>query len=87
PIVAGRNISWVGRTDVPRSFSFLPDIARGLVDLGENPAALGRPWHIPPAPPITAAEFFGLAYRTAGTSGQVKPTRRLILRLASRFNS
>ena len=84
-VVAGKNAPWFGRADVPRSFSYLPDIARGLADLGGNPVAIGRAWHIPPAPPVTADEFFRLAYAAAGTTGRVKVMGRLMLRIGGLF--
>lgn len=32
------------------SYTYVEDIARALVSLGENDAALGRPWMLPTAP-------------------------------------
>ena len=65
-ILAGKRPQWTGRLDVPHSFHYLPDIARGLVTLAERPEADGQVWHLPAAEPLTAQEFFDLVFEVAG---------------------
>ena len=65
--------------------SFLPDIARALVSLGDRPEAWGRPWHIPTAPAVPMRDFFELAYREAGTSGRASVMGPTMLRLGGVF--
>jgi nucleoside-diphosphate-sugar epimerase len=65
-IVAGKRPQWTGKLDVPHTFHYLGDIARGLVALAERPEADGQVWHLPAAAPLTAQEFFDLAYEAAG---------------------
>src|SRR6266545_4731178 len=36
-VVAGKRPQWTGKLDVPHTFHYLPDIARGLVTLAEHP--------------------------------------------------
>lgn len=43
----------LGNIDLPHSFSYIGDVARGLALLGQHPAALGQAWHLPVAPPLT----------------------------------
>jgi nucleoside-diphosphate-sugar epimerase len=43
----GRRAWVVGDPDVPRGWSYLPDVAATLVLLGTDERALGRAWHVP----------------------------------------
>ncbi len=51
---------WVGDLDQPLGPMFIDDFARGLAELGEHEAALGRVWHLPAPEPITARRFLEL---------------------------
>jgi nucleoside-diphosphate-sugar epimerase len=46
---AGRRAWIIGDPDVPRGWSYLPDVAATLVTLGTDERALGRAWHVPSA--------------------------------------
>src|SRR4051812_13913618 len=46
---AGRRAWVIGDPDVPRGWSYLPDVAETLVTLGTDERALGRAWHVPSA--------------------------------------
>ena len=46
---AGRRAWVVGDPDVPRGWSYMPDVAQTLVTLGTDERALGRAWHVPSA--------------------------------------
>jgi nucleoside-diphosphate-sugar epimerase len=65
-VVAGKRPQWTGKLDVPHTFHYLPDIARGLVTLAEHPEADGEVWHLPAAEPVTAQEFFDFVFEAAG---------------------
>jgi nucleoside-diphosphate-sugar epimerase len=84
--VAGTAVRWPASADQPRSFSYVPDLARALVTLGENDAADGKAWILPHASPLTARELVGLIGRAqargcpiSGTSSRrpSSPTTRL----------
>ena len=44
---AGRRAWVVGDPDVPRGWSYMPDVAATLAVLGSDESALGRAWHVP----------------------------------------
>src|SRR3954454_5387394 len=46
---AGRRARVVGDPDVPRGWSYLPDVAATLVTLATDERAHGRAWHVPSA--------------------------------------
>jgi nucleoside-diphosphate-sugar epimerase len=71
---AGRGIAvWVGALDLPLGPMLIDDFAHGLVELGEQEAALGRAWHLPTPPPITARRFLQLL--SAAAHRPVTPLR------------
>jgi nucleoside-diphosphate-sugar epimerase len=63
---AGKTARWIGELDEPHTVSYLPDIAAGLVVLGENPQADGHAWHLPVAPAPTGNDFLDLVWDAAG---------------------
>jgi nucleoside-diphosphate-sugar epimerase len=72
-IARGKTPRWMGRLDQPHALSFLPDIAAGLVTLGEHPEADGQAWHLPVSPALTGTEW---SERTAAIVGRpVRPSR------------
>jgi nucleoside-diphosphate-sugar epimerase len=78
----GRTARWIGPLDVPHTVSYLPDIARGLVTLGERAEADGQPWHLPAAEPVTGRQFLELVFaelgRPARIAGLGRPMQRLL---------
>ena len=49
----------VGDPDAPRSWAYLPDVARTLATLGTDERALGRAWHVPSNPPRSQRQALG----------------------------
>lgn len=66
PALAGKAAQVLGNPDLPHTFTYLPDFARGLVTLGTRDAALGQIWHVPSAETLSTREFAGLVYEAAG---------------------
>ena len=58
-VARGKGPRWMARLDQPHALSFLPDIAAGLVTLGEHPEADGEAWHLPVSPALTGAGVVG----------------------------
>ena len=72
-VARDKAVRWMGRLDQPHVLSYLPDIAAGLVTLGEHPEADGQVWHLPVSPALTGAEW---SARTAAIAGRpVTPSR------------
>jgi nucleoside-diphosphate-sugar epimerase len=71
-VARDKAVRWMGRLDQPHALSYLPDIAAGLVTLGEHSEADGV-WHLPVSPALTGAEW---SARTAAIVGRpVTPSR------------
>ncbi|MGI9614434.1 MAG: NAD-dependent epimerase/dehydratase family protein [Acidimicrobiales bacterium] len=62
PLLAGKSVSVAGNIDVPHTYGFVDDVARGLIKLGRTESAYGDVWHVPAAPTLTHRELLGLAF-------------------------
>ena len=58
--VRGKTANVLGDPDLPHTYTYIRDFARGLVTLADHEEALGEVWHIPSAPTITTREFVEL---------------------------
>ena len=66
-LLAGKKTQWFADLDQPHTMSYLPDMARAFVTLGERPEADGQVWHTPAAKALTGRQYIELAARVAGT--------------------
>ncbi len=57
PALAGKTVQVLGNPDLPHTYTYIPDIAKGLVILGERDEASGQAWHLPSAQTITTRQF------------------------------
>ena len=80
--VAGRTVRWPGNADQPRTFNYLPDLARALVTLGRSDTADGRAWIVPAAPPLTARALVRLMELALRRRVKLVVTSKLAMRLA-----
>ena len=84
-LVAGRPAAAAGRADVERSFSYLPDLARAMVVLGDRDEAAGRAWHLPVTDPMTVRAFLERAFAVAGLPVRIRVDRPFTLKVAGLF--
>lgn len=74
---------WVaGKLDVPHTYTFIDDFAKGLVTLGEKDEALGEVWHIPSAETVTTGQFLDLASKEAQAAYNVGTIPSLFWKIA-----
>lgn len=68
-VLTGQRPLVFGDIDLPHSYSFIPDVARGLVDLGtaSDDSADGRVWHLPTVPAATTREVLSMIGELTGT--------------------
>jgi nucleoside-diphosphate-sugar epimerase len=69
PALAGRRATVLGDPDQPHTYTYVPDIGRTLVELGERDGVTGRVWHIPNDPARTTRELVGIVQQLAGRPG------------------
>ncbi|GAA4986676.1 SDR family oxidoreductase [Kitasatospora paranensis] len=56
----------LGSLDMPHSFTYIGDVARGLARLGEEPDAFGRVWHLPTVAAPTVRHTLDLVGQLTG---------------------
>jgi len=52
-LLRGKSVSTLGDPDAPHSWSYLPDVARALVEVAGEERAWGRAWHVPTEPALS----------------------------------
>lgn len=57
-VLAGKSAQVFGNPDALHSFSYAPDVARGLAALGSTDDTLGRAWMLPVMPPMSSRAFY-----------------------------
>ncbi|AKU14827.1 NAD-dependent epimerase/dehydratase family protein [Luteipulveratus mongoliensis] len=60
-----------GDITLPHSYSYLPDVARGLAELGTTDRGLGRIWHLPTVPAVSTARVHELVGQILGRAVSV----------------
>jgi nucleoside-diphosphate-sugar epimerase len=86
PALAGHRVDMLGCLDVPHTYTFVDDFAKGLVILGQRPEALGGIWHIPSALTLTTRQFLEKVFLLAGTNPKIRVAPRWLVSLMSRFH-
>ena len=85
-LAAGNKPSWLVNADVPHSFTYTPDAARGLTMLAERESAWNQIWHLPTAPePPTGKEFIAMAAAEFGVPAKYRVLNRPVLRVVGWF--
>lgn len=67
PALRGAPVEIMGTPDQLHTYSFIDDVAAGLITLASQQAALGRVWNLPNSPPVSPRRFYEIAYEEAGT--------------------
>lgn len=86
PAIAGKKAQVMGDPDQPHSYSYIPDIARGLAILGDRQEADGKTWHLPNAPAVTTRQFIEKVFTAAGTEAGVSAMPRWLINVVGLFN-
>lgn len=85
-ILAGKKAQVVGNPDLPHTYTYMPDIGRALVTLGERDEAPGEVWHIPSGGTVTTREYLQLLADSAGTGeAKLQVAPKLLLRVMGLF--
>jgi nucleoside-diphosphate-sugar epimerase len=87
PALSGKRAQVIGNPDQPHTYSYIPDIVRGMVILGERSGADGEAWHLPNAPAITTRQFIDQVYAAAGTKAGIQAMSRFMVKAVGLFNA
>lgn len=86
PALAGKRVQLLADPDLPHTFTYLGDFARGLVTLAMHDAALGQVWHVPSAETLTSREFVRLVFEDAGRPMKLGVMPSPLLNIAALFS-
>ena len=84
--VAGKRADFIGNPDLPHTYSYVPDIAKGLATLGTDERAVGGVWHLPGPETVTTRELLGLVADEIGHPVGVRSLPKLAVRALGLFN-
>lgn len=71
PALRGESAEILGAADALHSYSFIDDVAAGLVTLGDRVESLGHVWNLPNDAPVTPRRFFEIVYEEAGQTASI----------------
>jgi nucleoside-diphosphate-sugar epimerase len=83
-VLAGKSAQLFGDIDLPRSYSYTPDVAEGLVSLGLDPEARGL-MMLPVNPPETTRQLVLRFARALGQEIRIETVPNWILRAMGLF--
>src|SRR5215218_4697413 len=84
--VEGKSAQLAGDLDQPHTYTYVPDIGRGLVILGEREEALGQVWHLPSPETLTTRQFVEMIFEEVGKPARVQAAPKILLRAIGLFN-
>jgi nucleoside-diphosphate-sugar epimerase len=85
PALRGGTLQALGRLDMPHTYTYMPDIGKALVLLGQREEALGQAWHVPSAPAATMQQVIDQVLALTGQKVKIQLAGRGTLRLLGLF--
>lgn len=76
---------WIGNPAKLHSFSYIPDMGKGMYLLGQHPESDNQVWHMPTAAPLTGKQFIELAARIYGVEPKYFAINKLMLWMVGVF--
>lgn len=86
PVLTGKAAQVIGNPDLPHSYTYVRDIGKALVILGERDEALGQAWHIPSPPAGTTRAIIELIAQESGQQARLQVLPSLLLQTLGLFN-
>jgi nucleoside-diphosphate-sugar epimerase len=82
----GKSAQVAGDPDQPHTYTYVPDIGRGLVILGEREKALGQVWHLPSPETLATRQFVEMIFEEVGKPARIQAAPKILLRAMGLFN-
>jgi nucleoside-diphosphate-sugar epimerase len=77
--------SAAGNLDAKHSYTYIDDVGKALVILGERDEALGKAWHVPNADVTTTRQFINLIFEELGRPAKMSAMGKLMMRIGGLF--
>jgi nucleoside-diphosphate-sugar epimerase len=84
--LGGRRADFIGNPELPHTYSYVPDIARGLAILGTDERAVDQVWHLPGPETVTTRRVLELIADEVGHPVKSRSVSKLTLRGLGLFN-
>jgi nucleoside-diphosphate-sugar epimerase len=84
--VEGKSAQVAGDPNQPHTYTYAPDVGRGLVILGEREEALGQAWHLPSPETLTTRQFVEMIFEEVGKPARIQAAPKILLRAMGLFN-
>jgi nucleoside-diphosphate-sugar epimerase len=84
--VSGRRADFIGNPELLHTYSYVPDIARGLATLGTDDRAVDQIWHLPGPETVTTHRILELIGAEVGRPVDSRSVSKLALRGLGIFN-
>jgi nucleoside-diphosphate-sugar epimerase len=81
----GKAASVAGNLDAKHSYTYIDDIGKALVILGERDEALGQAWHVPNAEVTTTRQFIVLIFEVLGQPAKISAMGKMMMRIGGLF--
>lgn len=87
PLLDGGPVAVLGDVDEPHTYSFVPDVAKGLMTLAMSSGTDGEVWHLPAAPTLSHRGLLTIAFELVGRSPRIRSSSlsALFLRMIGVF--
>jgi len=85
PALSGKASRVVGNPNLAHTYTYVPDIGKGLVILGERDEALGQAWHLPSAQTVTTRQFIEMIFAETGYPARIRAVPDRILKTLAVF--
>jgi len=82
----GKKAQVLGNPDKLHTQTYIKDIGKGLVILGENESAFGQIWHLPSTETITTRKFIELVYQETVQTPVIQAAPRFVVSLLGFFD-
>jgi nucleoside-diphosphate-sugar epimerase len=77
---------WIGNPNKLHSFSYIPDMGKGMYLLGQNPGSDNQTWHMPTAPALTGKQIIEMAARIYSVNPKHFDVKKFMLWAYGLFN-
>lgn len=85
--MAAQKVSiFIGNTNTPREYVYLPDAAKMIINIAENDNSYGENWNIPGAGLIAGKDIIQIARKITGNQKPVIPLNKSTIRLIGLFD-
>jgi nucleoside-diphosphate-sugar epimerase len=84
--LAGKRVDFIGDPDLLHTYSYVPDVAKGLATLGTDQRAIGGVWHLPGPETVTTRAIIELVGGEIGRTVGVRNVPTLAVRAMGLFS-